>query len=621
MNSRRNPSPLSRGTPGKRKRPADRAPRQNLLTHLLDRAKRDPGRVALLASSPGPDASIPYGTLLDRIEELASGLSRLGIKKGDSVAVLSENRPEWTMADFAIMAVGGVTVPIHTNLSTQQMAYQLKHSRTRLIFLSRGLHQKAVGSIRNKLPHLKGLVFFDDSMPAGHVAGDLSIHDLMALGSDNRIPLEALGAKIASPDPASIIYTSGTNSQWPRGVLLTHENFLAEKEALEGLKLLREQDVIVSFLPLSHILQRVVDMLALLGGATLAYCANRDEIGEKLREFRPHLLVGVPRTYEKIQHLIMENLLYSPLPLKEFYQRVFQWMENDYLQRDQGGRIAPAIGLPARWMTKRATQKIMDRMGGRVRFCFSAGAPLSRETEAFFQIIRLPLFNVYGMTELTGAVTANYPARCKPGTVGVPLPGCEIRFAGDTEILVRGKMVAAGYYRPGKPPERIADQEGWLATGDLGRMDPDGFLSITGRKKELLITAAGKNIPPQPIEGRLRRNPYIRQAMVVGDGRNYLTALIVPAFSKLEAFASKKRILFMNRAELLEHPKVRGLYHDIVGEINKDLSRFETLKRFALLPEPFSQEAGELTSTHRLRRHIIERHYRLEIDEMYWGPP
>jgi long-chain acyl-CoA synthetase len=231
----------------------------------------------------------------------------------------------------------------------------------------------------------------------------------------------------------------------------------------------------------------------------------------------------------------------------------------------------------------------------------------------------MPLYNVYGMTELTGAVTGNRPNQHKPGTVGVPLSGCELRTAEDGEILVRGNVVTGGYYRPGKPPDKPTDQEGWFATGDIGHPDSDGFWVITGRKKELLITAAGKNIPPQPIESRLRRNPYVRQAMVVGDGRRYLTALIVPAFPRLEALASRKRILFMNRGELLEHPKIRALYHDIVEDVNKDLSRFETLKRFTLLVEPFTQEAGELTPTKRLRRQIIERHYRREISEMYWG--
>jgi long-chain acyl-CoA synthetase len=294
-------------------------------------------------------------------------------------------------------------------------------------------------------------------------------------------------------------------------------------------------------------------------------------------------------------------------------------MESEYLAQERGIKRTTGPGMPVQWMKKRAVRKIRERMGSRLRCCLSAGAPLPRELEAFFEIIQMPLYNVYGMTELTGAVTANCPDRHKPGTVGVPLRGCELRLAEDGEILVRGSMVMDGYYRPGKPPENATDREGWFATGDVGRFDSDGFLVITGRKKELLITAAGKNIPPQPIESRLRRNPYVQQTMVVGDGRQYLTALIVPTFSRLEALANRKRILFMNREKLLEHPKIRELYHEIVEDLNKDLSRFETLKRFTLLPERFTQEAGELTPTNRLRRQIIERHYRKEISEMYWG--
>ena len=550
---------------------------------------------------------------------MASGLLKLGIKKGDSIALLSENRPEWTMADFSIMAAGGVTVPIYTSLSPQQLRYQLKHSRARRVFLSQGPHLQSVQAIRNKLPLLNGLIFLDEKLPEGCGAPDLSLGDLEALGEKDRRPIEILASKIASPDPATIVYTSGTSSQWPKGVVLTHRNFLSEKEAVGGLLLLKKGDVLLSFLPLSHILQRVVDMVTLLEGATLAYCADMDKVPEKLMEFRPHLLVGVPRTYEKIRNLVMDNLLYSSPPLKELYQRIFRWMEGEYLQREQGKKMPQRVGTPVRWMKKKVVQRIRGRMGARLRCCFSAGAPLSRDLEAFFKIIQMPLFNVYGMTELTGAVTANSPTHHKPGTVGVPLSGCELGFAEDGEILVRGNMVTGGYYRPGKPPEKAVDPEGWFATGDIGHLDPDGFLVITDRKKELLITAAGKNIPPQPIEARLRRNPYVNQAMVVGDGRKYLTALIVPAFGKLEDLASRKRILFVNRSELLEHPKIRALYQDIVEAVNKDLSRFETLKRFALLPEPFSQETGELTPTNRLRRHIIERHYRGEINEMYWG--
>ena len=619
MKPQRDPSSPTEGYRGKRKKPIARASPENLLTHLMAAAKRDPKAAALLASSPRPKISISYGELLDHVEKIACGLRRLGIKKGDRIALLSENRPEWTMADFAIMALGAITVPVYTSLSPQQLGYQLKHSRSRMVFLSEGGHLKSLEAIRDKLPNLKGLVFLDERLPQGYGPPDLSLSDLMDLGEKDRRPLEILVSRIAARDPATIVYTSGTSSQWPEGVLLTHQNFLAEKKALGGMLLLGQGDVLLSFLPLSHILQRVVDMVALLEGCTLACCADMDTVPEKLTEFRPHLLVGVPRTYEKIRDLIMENLLYSALPLREVYQRVFRWMESEYLQREQGMKMPAAIGAPVEWIKKRAVRKIRERMGGRLRCCFSAGAPLSRDLEAFFEIIQMPLHNVYGMTELTGAVTANSPAHHKPGTVGVPLPGCDLDFAEDGEILVRGSTVTGGYYRPGKPPENATDPEGWFYTGDTGHLDEDGFVVITGRKKELLITAAGKNIPPQPIESRLRQSPYVQQVLVVGDGRRYLTALIVPTFSRLEALASRKRILFMNREELLEHPKIRQLYQDVVEEVNKGLSRFETLKGFTLLPDRFTQEAGELTPTNRLRRQVIERRYRKEISQMYWG--
>jgi long-chain acyl-CoA synthetase len=619
MKSPRTFSPHPKGYRGGKKKPTDRARHDNVLIHLLHRAKEDPGRTALLRSGKGPAGSISYGELLDRIEKLASGLMRLGVGKGDRVALLSENCPEWTMADFSILAVGGVTVPIHTNLSPQQLGYQLKHSRAKLALLSQGAHLQNLRALRGKLPGLQRLVFLEENLPGGHAAPDLPLRELESLGSEDRRPLEILASRIALLDPATIVYTSGTNSQWPKGVVLTHRNLLAEKAAVSGVLRMQEGDVVLSFLPLSHILQRIVDMVTLLEGGTLAHCADMDSVPEGLRHFRPHLLVGVPRTWEKIRDLIMENLLYSAPSLREFYQQIFRWMEDERLEREQGRRLPRGLAAPVRWIKRRAVQKIRSRMGGRLRHCFCAGAPLSRDLEAFFDVIETPLFNVYGMTELTGAVTANGPDRRKPGTVGLPLPGCELGFSEEGEILVRGDVVAGGYHRPGRPPERIADPEGWVATGDLGHLDEDGFLVITGRKKELLITAAGKNIPPQPIESRLRQSRYVKQAMVVGDGRKHLTVLIVPSFGPLQALASRKRILFKTRSELLEHPKVRALYQELLEAVNKDLARFEALKRFVLLPEPFTQEAGELTPTNRLRRPIIERHYRREIRAMYWG--
>lgn len=254
-----------------------------------------------------------------------------------------------------------------------------------------------------------------------------------------------------------------------------------------------------------------------------------------------------------------------------------------------------------------------------MRSCFSAGAPLSPDLEAFFEIIRMPLYNAYSVAELTGAVTGNCPNQYKAGTIGIPLSGCELRTAEDGEILVRGGTVTAGYDRPGTSHAKATDPAGWFATGDMGYPDSDGFWVITGRKKACIVTSAGKSIRPQPIESRLRRSPYVQQAMVVGDGRRYLSALIVPSFPRLETLANRKGIPFLTRKELTEHPKIRALYRNIVADANRNLCLFESLKRFALLADPFTQDEGELTSTNRLRRQIIERHYRREISGMYGG--
>jgi len=601
------------------KKPTHIAPDQNLLIQLLDTAKQDPSRTAILGDNPDQSGAISHGELLDCIEQVAGGLLQLNIKKGDRIALLSENRPEWSVADFSIMATGAVTVPIYNTLSRDQMAHQLKHAQAKLLFVSNGPHLETLKSIRGKLPHLKQLVFLDDEIPDGFSKTDMSFSNLMDRGHKERRPIEILAAQIVPDDPATIVYTTGTESHKTKGVLLTHKNFIAEKRALEQIIPIQRGSVLLSFLPLAHILQRVVDMITLLGEGQLAYCADIDQVQEKLREVRPHILVGVPRTYEKIQHTIMENLFYSGPPFKEIYQRLFQWMERESKRKKPGTKISTAMDLPMQWLKRSAVKRIRDRLGGRIRYCFCAGAPLPADLESFFEIVQIPLFNVYGMTELTGAVTANCPELHRKGTVGVPLLGCEIRIDDDSEVLVRGDMVMNGYYRPSKPPQKSTRAGGWFPTGDLGCVDKDGFLVITGRKKDILITTSGKNIAPQPIERRLRLDPYIKQAMIVGDGRKYISALIVPSFSKLNEFAEKERILYLNHEELLEHPKIEKLYKDTIARINRDLSRFETVKEFVLLNEPFSQETGELTPTQRLRRRVIEKRYRNEIETLYWG--
>jgi len=603
----------------KSKKPSAIAADQNLLIQLLGTAKKDPKQTVLQGCAFGEKGDLSYGDFLDLVEQTAAGLLRLQVHKGDRIAILSENRPEWTLADVSILAVGGISVPVYNTLAPSQMAYELKHSQARILFVSNGPHLETLLKIRGKLPHLKQLIVFDETLPPGSSKPDITLKQLMSLGASDRRPLEILASRIGPEDPATIVYTSATDSPNPRGVLLTHRNFLAEKKALQRVFNIENGTVLLSYLPLAHILQRVVDLVAILAQGQLAYCTEIDRVEERLREVRPHILVGVPRTYEKIQRTVLENLFHSGSPLKEIYQRVFRWMEHNHLEESQGRKTNPVVDLPLNWVKRSALNKIRDRMGGRIRHLFVAGAPLPRDLETFFEIIRFPLFNVYGMTELTGAVTANCPDQNRPGTVGIPLPGVDLTIQEDGEILVRGDTVMAGYYEGAKPLKRAVNAEGWFATGDTGQLDEDGFLVITGRKKEILITAAGKNIAVQPIERRLRLHPFIKQAMVVGDGRPYLTVLLVPSFPRLSDYALKHRILYLNHEELLEHPKILSFYEDLVREVNEDLSRFQTLKKFKLLPEPFTPEAGEITPTQRLRRKVIEKRYRNEIDGMYWG--
>jgi len=615
----KNTPPLLRKYLETGRKPSAVAADQNLIIQLLGTARKDPGQTVIQGDLPHAPRRVSYGDFLDHVEQAASGLLRLEVKKGDRIAILSENRPEWTLVDVAVLASGGISVPVYSTLSTQQMTYELKHSQSRILFTSSGPHLTTLRKIRDRLPRLERLIVFDEALPDGLSKPDMTLKQFLALGASDRRPLEILASRIGPDDPATIVYTSATDTPDPRGVLLTHRNFLAQKKALERVFHVEKGTVLLSYLPLAHILQRVVDLVAILGQGQLAYCGDIDRVQESLGQVRPHILVGVPRSYEKIQSAIMENIFHGRTPAKAIQPWIFRWMQYSLGEEREGRKTNPVVGMPLRWLRESTVNKIRDRLGGRVRHLFVAGAPLPKDLETFFEVIRIPLLNVYGMTELAGAVTANCPDRRRSGTVGIPLPGVELKIQEDGEILVRGDTVMAGYYLGAKPPKRAVNSQGWFATGDTGRLDEDGFLTITGRKKEILITAAGKNIAAQPIERKLRLHPLVKQAMVVGDGRPYLTALIVPSFPRLNDYALKHRILYLNREELLEHPKILGLYEELIRGVNRDLSRFQTLKKFTLLPEPFTPEAGEVTATQRLRRKVIEKRYHEEIREMYWG--
>jgi long-chain acyl-CoA synthetase len=537
---------------------------------------------------------------------VARALANWGVRKGDRIAILSENRPEWVVADFASFLLGAVVVPIYTTLTAQQTAYILCDSGAKVLFVSTADQLKKVLSIRDQSAVEKTMVM--DS------AGDheaVQMKQLMHKGPSGREPEVERGARlITDEDLASIIYTSGT-SGISKGVQLSHGNLTANvTNSLSGFDV-DPGHVSISFLPLSHVTARHVDIALLHNGVTLAYCPFFENLPQALREVRPTIFVGVPRVYEKIYQQVERSVQ------GKAKQVLYRWA------RSVGGRYLPTIlsgnrpkSLQWKLANRLVYSQLQARMGGRVKIFISGGAPLGKELARWYASLGIRIHEGYGLTETSPVIAVNNPRAHKLGTVGRPLGNVEVRIAEDSEILVRGPSVFRAYWnRPQETKDAFVD--GWFKTGDIGMVDEEGFLSVTDRKKDLLKTSGGKFIAPQPVENSLKLHSLIGTAIVVGDRRKFASVLISPHFPLLEEWAQANEVVFSTREALVSHPKVKALYEGIVSEVNRGLARYETLKKVLLVPDEFSASDGSLTPTLKLRRKVIEERYRHQIDELY----
>jgi long-chain acyl-CoA synthetase len=537
---------------------------------------------------------------------VARTLANWGVRKGDRIAILSENRPEWVVADFASFLLGAVVVPIYTTLTAQQTAYILCDSGAKVLFVSTADQLKKVLSIRDQTAVEKTMVM--DSA-GGHEAAQMK--QLMHKGPSGREPEVERGARlITEEDLASIIYTSGTTGI-SKGVQLSHGNLTANvTNSLSGFDV-DPGHVSISFLPLSHVTARHVDIALLHNGVTLAYCPFFENLPQALREVRPTIFVGIPRVYEKIYQQVERSVQ------GKAKQVLYRWA------RSVGGRYLPTIlsgnrpkSLQWKLANRLVYSQLQARMGGRVKIFISGGAPLGKELARWYASLGIRIHEGYGLTETSPVIAVNNPRAHKLGTVGRPLGNVEVRIAEDSEILVRGPSVFRAYWN--RPEEtRDAFVDGWFKTGDIGMVDEEGFLSVTDRKKDLLKTSGGKFIAPQPVENSLKLHSLIGTAIVVGDRRKFASVLISPHFPLLEEWAQANEVVFSTREALVSHPKVKALYEGIVSEVNRGLARYETLKKVLLVPDEFSASDGSLTPTLKLRRKVIEERYRHQIDELY----
>ena len=544
--------------------------------------------------------------LYRNVTGIARALQSWSIHRGDRVAILAENRPEWTIADFACQLLGVVSVPVYSTLTAEQTGFILQDAECRVVFVSSDAQLRKVQSIQPKTRVEKLVVM--DPVETAHA---FSMSHLMHEGSQERDTELDRGARgIEAEDLATIIYTSGTTGV-SKGVMLTHGNLASNIEySLKGFDLGGDQ-VSVSFLPLSHVTARHVDFAMLYNGVTLAYCPFVDQLPQALLEVKPTVFVSVPRVYEKIHAR-------ADLKAKDFPKNlIYKWALSAG-RKCQPEILAGRSPSSAAWnlANKLVYSKIRDGMGGCSQVFISGGAPLGRELADWFATVGIRIHEGYGLTETSPVIAVNTPSAHRLGTVGKPLGNVEVKIADDGEILVRGPSVFHGYW---KRPQETANAfvDGWFKTGDIGNLDADGFLSVTDRKKDLIKTSGGKFIAPQPIENSLKHNALVAEAIVIGDKRKFPAVLIAPYFPLLEDWARNNQIPFSSRADLVADPKVQGLYEGIIEELNANLARFEKLKKVMLIAEEFSPENGTLTHTMKVRRRAVEDRYRAHIDELY----
>jgi long-chain acyl-CoA synthetase len=549
--------------------------------------------------------------IYQRVRALAEVFLGWGAQKGDRIALIAENRWEWAVTDFAALAIGAADVPIYPTLTGEQIAALVNDAGCRIAVVSTRQQFDKLNSVR-ALTQLERIIIMDSPAPEGAI----SFGSLMAGADDrnsHRDPVfDALVRAVEPKDLATLIYTSGTTGE-PKGVALTHGNIAANQSYAAADFNFGPTDSCISFLPLSHITARALDYVMYYSGAQVAYCSQFDKLPQAMREIRPTVLVGVPRVYEKIRQEVERRAALSPVK-----KRLLAWAIG--LGFSHGETVYDGR-KPTAFLWKLASKlvysKVSEAFGGRVRIFVSGGAPLGVDTARWFSAAGIALWEGYGLTETSPVISLNTPLKHRMGAAGFPLPNVELKLADDGELLVRGDSVFSGYWHKPEANDECFDAEGWFRTGDIAHIDADGFLFITDRKKELLKTSGGKMVAPQPIENKLKNSMLVAQAALVGDKHKFISALIAPNFAALEEWARHHGVPATSRAQLVADSRVIALYGEIVREVNGSLANFETLKRFRVVAEEWTQETGELTPSMKLKRRVLMERYAGVIAELY----
>jgi long-chain acyl-CoA synthetase len=592
-----------------------------IVSQFFEQARALADRVALRVKRDGEWKGITWREYEEAVRRAAAGLLSLGLDRGDKAAIISLNRPEWHEADLAIMSLGGVTVPIYVTNSPPQVAYIVGHSESKAIFVENAQQLEKVLKTRGELPELRYAIVFD---PDGVALGDfvLSWEQLLAAGdayaAEHPTAVDERASRVRPEDLATLVYTSGTTGP-PKGAMLTHGNVIWTCRSLDQILPVTPDDRKLSYLPLSHIAERMVGHFThIYGGGETWFAQSLETLREDLTACRPTIFFGVPRVWEKFYAGLQQFIENLPEDRREAVEQAVQLGLKRVEAEQAGTSLPPELEERYQEADRQIFSLARQLLGlDQARGLISGAAPINPEILRFFHAIGLRVAEVYGQTEDTGPTSLNPPDAIRIGTVGPPIPGVEVKIAPDGEILVRGGNVGLGYYKNPEATRELIDEEGWMHSGDVGELDEKGYLRITDRKKDLIITAAGKNIAPQVIENMLKHSPWVSQAVVIGDRRPYLTALITLDQEKVTAFAQQKGIPFSDFAELARHPDVLQLVENAVQEVNEQLARVEQIKKWRVLERDFAQEHDEVTPTLKVRRKAITEKYADLIEEMY----
>ncbi len=573
----------------------------------------------LMRKAEGKYEGISYQEFKDETTNFACGLASIGIKPGDKIAIISENRPEWVYSDMAILGLGAIDVPLYPSLTADSIEFILNNSESKGIIVSNKFQLNKILKIKDRCKYLKFIIIMNDKDNLDENKKILSFAHVQELGTiflaNNPDYLQNNIRQINENDLCTIIYTSGTTGE-PKGVMLSHKNIMSNVNAILKLLPMDENDVFLSFLPLCHIFERMGGYYtAFASGGMICYAEGIESIAQNMLEVHPTIITTVPRLFERMYSKILKNVESQPASK----QKIFYWAietGKEFSRLKRLGKTSLSLSLKNKLADKLVFNKLRERTGGRLRFFVSGGAPLARNLGEFFEAVGIQIIEGYGLTESSPVIAANKPDDYKFGTVGKPIPNVEIKIAPDGEILARGPNIMQGYFKNKKETEEVL-KDGWLHTGDIGVFDAQGFLMITDRKKHLFKTSSGKYIAPTPIENLFLESKYIDQFVLIGDRRMFLSALIVPDFEAIQEYADSNKIKYGRLEELVRTREIYELIEKDMAGVQKKLANYERVRKFKLLDKPFSLETGEITPSMKVRRKFVEERYQHLIEEMY----